>query len=105
MADDNAKVTSIMSSVSGWQSWFCIWLAIKKYYVQIYCAAIATNPAGYWTSGANEGDLCDVRHLYINWCAVGTRVKRQDISMPWADGNPSAEVEQRRCLSLNMTAL
>jgi hypothetical protein len=40
-----------------------------------------------------------VEQVY-GWCSNGTRVKRQEISLPWADANPP-ELNQS-CLSLNL---
>jgi hypothetical protein len=63
-------------------------------------AATLKDSASMWTSGANEGEHCDVEKVY-SWCADGTRVKRQELSsLPWADGN-SPEANER-CLSLNI---
>jgi len=42
---------------------------------------------------------CDDEQIY-SWCAKGTRVKRQEISLPWVAGIvPEAK---QRCLSLNI---
>jgi hypothetical protein len=34
------------------------------------------------------------------WCSNGTRVKRQEISLPWANANPP--LQNQSCLSLNL---
>jgi hypothetical protein len=67
--------------------------------LKLHAAAVKV-PTGFWTCGANEGERCDVDQLYVSWCALGTRVKRQEISLPWADGIPPAANE--RCLALNI---
>jgi hypothetical protein len=65
-------------------------------------AASVKVPARVWTSGANEGEYCDVEKIY-SWCAInGTRVKREAISLPWADANPPEARE--RCLSVHTKA-
>jgi hypothetical protein len=68
-------------------------------YILCETAATGKDLASYWTCGANEGEHCDVDQLY-SWCAIATRVKRQDISLPWVDGTPPEAKE--RCLSLNI---
>jgi hypothetical protein len=69
--------------------------------LNLHSAATVKLPASFWTCGANEGDICDVEQIY-SWCAEGTRVKRQEISLPWADGNSPGASE--RCLSLHLNS-
>jgi hypothetical protein len=63
-------------------------------------AAAMKEPASFWTSGANEGEHCDNEQMY-SWCAnKGSRVNKQDISLPCADGTPPDAKE--RCLAINI---
>jgi ribosomal protein S12 methylthiotransferase accessory factor YcaO len=52
----------------------------------------------FWTSGANEGDMCELEQAHT-WCALGTRVQRKDVGVPWTDvtKQPSAT---ERCVTL-----
>jgi hypothetical protein len=95
MANDNSKVTSIMTAVSGMQN-----SALTFREKLCESAAAVKDPASFWTSGANEGEHCDVEQMY-SWCAhEGQLEKRQEIALPWADGiTPEAK---ERCLSLNI---
>jgi hypothetical protein len=62
-------------------------------------AAHVHEPISFWTSGASDGENCGVEQAY-GWCSHGTRVKRQEISLPWADANPPEM--NKSCLSLNL---
>jgi hypothetical protein len=62
-------------------------------------AAHVRDPISFWTSGAADGEYCGVEQVY-GWCSNGTRVKRQEILLPWADANPP-ELNQS-CLLLNL---
>jgi hypothetical protein len=61
-------------------------------------AATRLDPISLWTSGANEGEHCDVE-LY-SWCSNGTQGKKQELLLPWADSNPREFNEN--CISLNL---
>jgi hypothetical protein len=57
------------------------------------------DPVSFWTSGSADGEYCGEEQVY-GWCSNGTRVKIQEITLPWADANPP-ELNQS-CLSLNL---
>jgi hypothetical protein len=68
-------------------------------YILYESAAAVKVPTSFWTSGANEGEYCDVEQTY-SWCAEGTQVKRKEMTLPFVDANPPDAKE--RCLSLNL---
>lgn len=54
----------------------------------------------FWTSGgAAHGELC-VEENKCSWCSDGKMMKRQEITLPWADSNPPNANE--RCLTLDL---
>jgi hypothetical protein len=52
----------------------------------------------FWTSGANEGELCELDQAHT-WCSSATRVQRSDVGVAWmnASTQPSAT---ERCVTL-----
>jgi hypothetical protein len=107
IAHENAKVSSMMKAVSGKKIISLIFLTAKKLSRQkrkcermrYAFAAHVRDPISFWTSGAADGEYCGEEQVY-SWCSNGTRVKRQEITLPWADANPP-ELNQS-CLSLNL---
>lgn len=71
-----------------------------KNFHRIICFAVEVKiPTSFWTSGANEGEHCDVEQIY-SWCSNRTRMKRQEIMLPWADESKPTVTE--RCLSVTL---
>jgi hypothetical protein len=105
MANENAKVTSMMKAVSGKEIYITNFIKIYTLNAvarNVDCALFIAHvrvPISFWTSGAADGEFCGAEQVY-GWCSNGTRVKRQEILLPWADENPP-EVNQS-CLSLNL---
>jgi hypothetical protein len=103
MAHENTKVTSMMRAVSGKKIYINYFQKIETENAiarNVDCALFIAHvraPISFWTSGAADGDFCAAEQVY-GWCSNGTRVKRQEIMLPWADANPP-EVNQS-CLSL-----
>ena len=52
----------------------------------------------FWTSGANEGELCELDQAHT-WCSLGTRVKRKDVGVVWTDASKQPAATER-CVTL-----
>jgi hypothetical protein len=97
MANEITKVSSLMKAVSGTR--FHQLSLLKLCALFALFPAYVRDPIRFWTSGAADGEYCGVQQMY-GWCSDGTRVKRQEILLPWADANPPDLNES--CISLNL---
>jgi len=96
IANNYEKVSSMMKAISGLQNW-----ANKKEENINACefTAKVSGPIDFWTSGGVDGKQCTNEQLY-SWCSTGTVLKRQEITLPWADENATQPNE--RCILLKL---
>jgi hypothetical protein len=93
VADNNEKVSSIMKAISGLEN-----EKVRNFNSCEFTAKVSA-PIAFWTSGGADGKHCTVEQLF-SWCSTGTVMKRQEITLPWADENATQPNE--RCLSLKL---
>jgi len=92
-AENATNVKSMVSKISGKIEFF----NQKNLNKNISSALGAT--FDFWTSGANEGEFCDVEMVY-SWCTSGVRVRRQDIAAKWVNLSKQPAPTER-CLTFH----
>jgi len=77
----------------------------KLFQMLNYVKNLVCPETSVWTSGSNEGNLCDTERTYA-WCATGALISPAEVNRTenWVDVPDAAKAPSQRCLLLTATA-